>query len=99
MTTWAPEAATAVIGLAAFQLWEAWQQNAPSIADCREAEPGSVVIRQKLLDAEMTVGGLAVTIGLIFTVLTKNASALIIMLFIFAALVFMHHWILAAPPV
>ena len=94
-----PQAATAVIGLAAFQLYDVWNKNAPSIQECREAVPGCDTTRQKLMDAEITVGTLAVTIGVIFAVLTKDLTALIIMISIFAALIFLHHWILASAPV
>lgn len=60
MHAYEPQAATAVVGLAAFQLWNAWNANAPSLADARAASPDDVSIRQRLYDADFMVGGLAV---------------------------------------
>lgn len=92
-------AATAVVGLAVFQLWDVWHKNAPSLEECRRSHPADDGTRQGLLDAELTVGTLAVTTGSILAFLTHDVTALIIMVGIFAVLVFMHHWILASTPI
>jgi hypothetical protein len=96
MPSYSHEAAIALVGMAGFQIWDAWNKNAPSLEECRSAVPGSTVISQRLLDAEITVGSLAVALGVIFALLTKDITAMIIMLGIFGALVFLHHWILAS---
>lgn len=96
MQTYEPTTATAVVGLAAFQLWQAWNSNAPSLAEVRAAEPGDVSVRQQLIDADLLVGGLAVIIGTAIAVMTKDATALLIMLIVFGSLSLWHHSVLAA---
>lgn len=96
MKTWETQAAAAVVGLAVFEFWKAWRDNAPSLSEVRSAEPGDVSTRQRLLDADITVGSLALIIGVTFAVLTKDVTVLIILLVIFGALSFFHHWTLDA---
>lgn len=98
MRKWEAEAAIAVVGLGAVELWKLWNTNAPSLSEVREAAPGDITIRQKLLDADVTVGSMALVIGATLAVLTHDTTALIIMLVIFASLSFLHHWIMAAEP-
>lgn len=87
-----------LVGLAAFQLADYWTKTAPTLAEMRASEPGDVTTRQKLLDAEMQVGTLAAVIGVVITVLTRDPSALVIMLGVFAALAGWHHAVLQADP-
>lgn len=96
MPSYSHEAAIALVGMAGFQIWNAWNENAPSLQECRKAVPGDDSVRQQMLDAEITVGSLALALGVIFAILTKDITAMIIMLGIFAALAFLHHWILAS---
>lgn len=96
MADWDKHAAIMLVGVAGFQVWDAWNKNAPTLQDVRKAPPGDDSIRQHMLDAEITVGSLAVILGLVFAVLTKDATALIVMVGIFTALVALHHWILAS---
>lgn len=96
MRTYEPTAATAVVGLAAFQLWNAWNSNAPSLAEARVAQPGDDSVRQRLMDADLLVGGLAVIIGTVLSVMTRDMTALLIMLIVFGALSMWHHSVLAA---
>lgn len=91
-------AASAVIGVAAFQLWTVWNNNAPTLAEMREAEPGDITVKQKLLDAEISVGSLALIVGTAFTIMTKNYTALVIMLVVFGMLAIWAHQVLAAEP-
>lgn len=78
-----PQAAAAVIGLAGFQLLQAWNANAPTLADVRAAPAGDVGIRQQLMDANFLVGGMAVILGTTFAVMTKDATALFVMLAVY----------------
>lgn len=98
MAKYEPQAAAAVVGLAAFELWKVWGNNAPSLSQVRAAPPGDDTIRQQLMDADITVGSLALIIGGTFAVLTRDMTALIIMLVMFGLLSFFHHWVLAADP-
>lgn len=96
MKLYEPSAATAVVGLAVFQLWTAWTNNAPSLAEAREAEPGDASVRQKLIDADLLVGGLAVMVGAVLAVMTRDMTALLLMLVVFGCLSMWHHAVLAA---
>ena len=98
MVKWEPTAATAVVGIATYQLWNAWQSAAPSLAELRSAAPGDIGARQKLLDANLTVGSLALVIGVTLAILTRDLTALIIMIVFFATLSMWHNSILAAEP-
>jgi hypothetical protein len=98
MQKYEPQAAAAVVGLAAFELWKVWGSTAPSLADVRGAVSGDDTIRQRLMDADITVGSLAIIIGVTLAILMRDATALIIMIVIFGSLSFFHHWVLAAEP-
>lgn len=94
-----PQAAAAVVGFATFEIWKVWIDTAPSISQCRSAGPDDNVIRQQLYDADLTVGTLAVIIGTSFAVLTKNMTVLILLIVMFGALSFLHHYLVNDKPV
>jgi hypothetical protein len=96
---WEQRTAIALVGMAGFQIWDAWNKNAPSLEQVRQAPPKDDMIRQRLMDAEITVGSLALVLGVVFAILTHDMTAMIVMLGIFAALAWLHHWILASQPV
>jgi len=96
MNKWEPQAAVAVVGLAAVELWKLWGSNAPSLAEVRAADPDDLNIRQRLMDSDITVGSMALIIGVALAILTHDMTALIVMIAVFAALSFFHHWIMAA---
>jgi predicted short-subunit dehydrogenase-like oxidoreductase (DUF2520 family) len=93
---WEPTVAATVVGLASYNLWSAWQASAPSLAELRAAEPGDISARQKLLDANMTVGSLALVIGVTIAILTRDITVLLIMAVFFATLSYWHNAVLAA---
>jgi hypothetical protein len=92
-------AAVAVVGLAGFQLWDAWNKNAPTLSECRGVDPSGpehVAIKQRWLDANLTVGSLALIIGTVFWVLAGDFRVLLIMVLIFATLSLWHHSVIDA---
>ncbi len=94
-----PAVAAAVVGAAGWQLWQAWNTNAPSLAECRNAARDSAQFydtRQHLADADLTVGSLALIIGVTFAVLSRDLTVLLIMVLVFATLSLWHHQVLAA---
>jgi hypothetical protein len=95
-----PAVAAAVVGAAGWQLWSAWNTNAPSLADCRAAAPSDteahLSVKQRLMDADLTVGSLALIIGVSFALLSRDATVLLIMIFIFGTLSLWHHSVLEA---
>jgi hypothetical protein len=90
------DAAIGVIGLAGFQLLGAWNANAPSLSDLRSSHPGDTTTRQKLMDADFMVGGLAVILGTAFAVITKDMTALVLMISIFGSISLWCHSVLNA---
>lgn len=94
-----PAVAAAVVGAAGFQLWQAWNTNAPSLAQCRAASPvgeAHLTVKQQLMDADLTVGSLALILGTTFALLAKDLTVLLIMVLIFGTLSLWHHQVLAA---
>lgn len=98
MKTWEPDTAAAIVGLACFELWRVWNDNAPTLAECRKAAPGDTAIAQRMLDAKITVGSLAIIIGLAFLVLTRDTTVLLLLLAIFTALAWFHSSTLNSDP-
>lgn len=96
MPKYAPEVATAVIGLAGFELLKAWNNAAPSLAQMRECEPGNVTMKQQLIDADFMVGGLAVILGVSYALISHDVTALVVMLVIFGSVSFWYHSVLNA---
>jgi len=99
MQKWEPQAATAVVAVAAFELWKVWGNTAPTLAEVRTSDRNDDSIRQRLMDTDITVGSLAIIIGVTLAVLMRDATALILMLVIFGSLSFFHHWVLASDPI
>lgn len=91
------EAAVAVVSLAAFQLWQSWRDTAPSFEELRRQHSSDFDARQRLMDADLSVGSMAVLIGVTLAVLTRDFTALVLMLVIVGSLSLWSHQILAAP--
>lgn len=63
MTRVEPIAAAGLIGVALWQMSEAYRETAPPLTDLRRSDPDCVDHRQRLLDADILVGGLALIAG------------------------------------
>lgn len=96
MTQYEIPAAASLIGLAGFQVWDAWNRTAPSFRELRDAAPRDPAQLQALLDSTLGVGTLALGLGVAFAVLTKDSTALFIMLGIIGALALWSYQILIA---
>lgn len=92
-------AAASLIGLAGFQVWDAWGKTAPSFRELRQSPAGDPGQLQALVDSTLGVGTLALGLGVAFAVLTKDATALFIMLGILGALALWSYQILIAEDV
>ena len=95
------ESATAatLIGVAGFQLLQAWNNNAPTLAEIRSAHPADDSVRQQLYDADFMVGGIAVVLGVAFALLTHDLTAMLVMLTIFGGVSLWHHSVFNAQPI
>lgn len=96
MAKYQTEVGTAVIGLAGFQLLQAWNANAPSLSDIRAAHPNDIATRQRLLDADFMIGGLSTVLGVAFAVVTGDLTALIVMLVMFGSISLWYHSVMNA---
>jgi len=75
-----------VSALVIFEVWKAYEVNAPSISDLRAASPGDLAMKQRLIDSDFTIGSVALAIGAIFTVKAKDPSIIVIIAALLAAL-------------
>ena len=96
-------AAAAIVGLCTFQLWTAWNESAPSLADLRAAtsdksDADNTAMRQKLHDAVLTVGSLALVVGIAMGVFTRKLDTLILLASTLAILATWYYSILASEP-
>lgn len=91
--------AISVISVSGFQLLQAWNNNAPSLATIRSAHRDDPTVRQQLYDADFMVGGIALILGISFAILTHDNTALIVMLLIFGVVSLWHHSVLNAQPI
>ncbi len=91
MSKYQPEIAASVLGVAAFELIRTWHDVAPELSELRGSEAGDLSMKQRLLDADILVGGVALVLGTAFAVLTRDITAMIIMLIIFALMSFWYH--------
>lgn len=86
--------ALTVVSLAGFQLLAAWNTNAPSLGELRDAAPNDAAEAQKLRDADVMVGGSALILGGAVWMLTGDPTALVIMGAMFGSVSFWHHQVL-----
>lgn len=93
-----PTAASAVIGLAGFQLLQTWNANAPSLSEMRAATPENNTTRTQLRDADFMVGGMAIILGTTYSILTHDATGIVIMMAIFGGVSLWWHAIERAAP-
>lgn len=79
---------SAIIGMGVFSLYSVWSGAAPSLTEVRETPPGSVKIKNQLLDASILTGGIATLVGSLVYVMTGEAAPGILMVVTFIALAF-----------
>lgn len=89
------ELALTVAGIATWQFLAAYNANAPSLAEVRDAPPNDPTVKRQLLDADLLVGGTALVLGTTVAVMTKDRTALTVLLVMFGSTSLLHHWILA----
>jgi len=83
-----------VSALVLFEIWKAYENNAPTIADLRAAQPGDNAMKQRLLDTDFTVGSIALAVGVVFATKAKDSSLLVIIAALLMALSFWRYEIL-----
>ncbi len=83
-----------VVSLAGFQFLNTWNNNAPSLSELRGAPPGDVSMKQRLIDADVMVGGTALILGGALSIMTHDNTPLVIMLTLFGSVALWHHIVL-----
>lgn len=68
------------------EIWKAYENNAPSIADVRAADPDDLAMKQRLIDADFTIGSIGLAIGVIFAVKANDHTLIVIIAALLAAL-------------
>ena len=89
--------AAAIVGLCTYQLWNAWNDSTPSLTELRAASQYGPE-RQKLHDAVLTVGSLALVVGVAMGVFTKRVDTLILLASTLGILATWYYSILASEP-
>lgn len=91
-----PVAAAGLVGVALWQLAEAYRGTAPALGDLRRADRNCVDHRQRLLDADLLVGGLAILAGGAASWLTKSWVPVAIVAVGFAWVSGFHHLVMGS---
>ncbi len=84
-------AALALTGFALYQLHGAYTKNAPALQELREAKPGDFRCRQQLLDADVSIGGLAFIAGITASVFSRSYLPIGMVAVGFAWIAWYHH--------
>ena len=77
-----------------FNVWQIYENNVPSIADLRAAAPGDTQMKQRMIDADMSIGSVALAIGLVFAYKAHDPSIVLIIIALLGALSWWRHEIL-----
>lgn len=96
MPKWEQSAGVALVGLAAFNIADLWQKNAPSLSDLRNAAPDDPTATNQLLDATLTTGTLVLVVGVAVRYYTGDWTPLLLMLATFAAVSIWSYQVLIA---
>lgn len=99
MATWERGAAAAVVGLACYEIASRYMDASPSLEALYAATPDGGNVHAQLRGADLSVGGLALIVGISMYVLTKEWTVLGILLFSFGSLSVWHHIILNRPAI
>lgn len=89
--------AVALTGFAVWQLVSTYTDMAPSIGDLRGSLHHDTDARQRLMDADMCVGGIALLAGIAATWLSKSWVPLALVVGAFAWVSWYHHAALSGP--
>lgn len=84
-------ASLALTGFALYQLHGAYTKNAPSLTQLREASTGDYRCRQQLLDADVSIGGLAFIAGVTASGLSRSWLPALMVLVGFCWISYYHH--------
>lgn len=90
-------AASAILLVAVWEVAKAYRETAPSLEDLRENSAHDLSERQQLLDADMTVGGVAVIASVVLRFLSGSYVPGLIVLVTFGWLSLYYHLVQKGP--
>lgn len=91
-----PLAAAAIVGVALWEMSRAYRETAPPLGTLRRADRDDVDHRQRLLDADLMVGGLALLAGATASWLTRSVVPAAIVAAGFAWVSGWHHLVMGS---
>jgi hypothetical protein len=91
-----PAAAAGLVGVALWQLAGFYRDTAPPLGELRRADPDEVDHRQRLLDADLMVGGLALLAGGAASWLMRSWIPIVIVALGFAWVSGWHHLVMGS---
>lgn len=94
MATFDVSAGVAIGGLAVWELHKAYREMAPSLADLRGSSPDSLLHRNAVLDADISVGSISALAGASVSILTHKWEPLALVLTAFAVTSLYYHMVL-----
>jgi hypothetical protein len=95
---WEPSSAAAIVGLAVLSVCTLYKENAPSLSDLRDASSDGGPTHQHLQDADLTVGALGLITGLAMAWLTRDPTALLLIVVALGAYMLGFHAVLNRNP-
>ena len=90
---------SSVGALVLFELWKAYENNAPTLSELRDAPANDLAMRQKMLDADLGIGVIAIGVGIIFSLKTNDPLILLSIIVVLGGLSWWRHEVLEAHPI
>ena len=75
-----------VAALVLFEIWKAYENNAPTISELRASLPGDTSMKQRLIDTDFSIGSIAIAVGILFSIKAKDPSIIYIILALLVSL-------------
>jgi len=97
--TESPELFVGVLGVGLLGVVQLYENTAPSLAELREHQPGTLVARQALMDADLIIGGTTLIVALASALTMRSLWP---MFFFFGGFIFVsgwHHLVLNSPSI
>lgn len=92
-------AAVGLVGAGVFQLHSAYAQHAGSLPSVRSADPNDAGTAQRLMDADVLVGGMTLIVGGAISLATRQVYPLILALLGYSLTAWYYHTALRGPSI
>lgn len=92
-----PGLTVGVLGLGTIQVIGLYINTAPKLSDLRSQDPGNIVGRQDLLDADLLIGTSTALLAILASWVTHSPAPLLILLSGLGLVMYWYHSVLNAP--